>query len=446
VAVEQLDDAVEVAVGTHHTCARRSSGKVVCWGDAGLLGSLGHMAEVPELDDAAALATGEDVSCAARARGGVSCWGSASRGRLGNGTVSEYTTPQPVKGISGVTHLALADRVSCALDAQKRLRCWGWGPGWRSDEELEKRAFTPAPISWLGKVTSVTGREMGLCAVDKANAAFCAFINPFLKAGKVKPMDVKGIKRIWSDGHWGFGLLSSGQVFLWSDPDPLQTLDIDGLTGAVSVAETHRVVCAARRSGTVGCAGYGFDDGGGRVAVAATAAVEVSNIKDAVQVAGAGGTMCALRKTGEVSCFQTSRVRTPDDPKDKEEEQQKQKPRPIEADRLAGLGGDVTALVGGGGGEDGVFCAVKKDATLWCWGSNQYGQLGQGDFRRSDAPRRVPGLGDVAEIALGTGQVCAATKRGKVLCWGKNTVDQAGQPAPPSADSPVPVLLPGATL
>jgi alpha-tubulin suppressor-like RCC1 family protein len=34
-------------------------------------------------------------------------------------------------------------------------------------------------------------------------------------------------------------------------------------------------------------------------------------------------------------------------------------------------------------------CATRTDSTLWCWGSNQYGQLGIGNHTDQDRPRQV---------------------------------------------------------
>jgi alpha-tubulin suppressor-like RCC1 family protein len=451
VAVQLLDDAVEVAVGSRHTCARRASGKVVCWGDgrAGQLGagaaSVKGMVEVKDLADAAALATAEDVSCAARAAGGVLCWGSASRGRLGNGTISDYPTPQPVKGLSGVRQLAIGDRLSCALDPQKQLQCWGAPSSW-SSEDQEKRSFTPSPVSWLGEVVSVTAKDSGFCAIDKANTANCFHGWSFLKPEQ-KPIEIKGLKSIVSTtGSGGAGLLSSGQVFLWNNSEALRKLDLNGLSDAVSVALASSVVCAARKSGKVGCVAYHYRTFDKKDPVKPTGAVEVPDLKDAVQIVNDGhGEMCVLRKTGEVSCFSTYRVPSAVDPKAEREKaakekgkpKEKEKPRPIEVKPIQGLT-DVTALAAGGG----VFCGVKKDATLVCWGNNQHGELGRGDYSYSEGPAPVPGLTDVAVVALGGGQACAAKQNGEVLCWGDSSADQAGQPSPPFARTPVAVLLP----
>jgi len=453
VNVQLLDDAVEVAVGHHHTCARRASGKVVCWG-ASREGQLGSgsasqkgMVEVQGLTDGAAIAAGDEVSCAARASGAVMCWGSASRGRLGNGTISDYPTPQAVKGAAGATQLALGDKYSCAIDGNKHLQCWGV-PGW-SDEDAEKRGFDPQQIP-INDVESVTIKDSGMCVVDKAKAVYCDSTYSFLK--QPRKVDLGTVKSVKMGGSFGYALMPSGQVVLWtrdwSKPDQIQKMNLSGLTDAVSVAQDSNVICAVRKSGKVGCVAYSYRTFDKKDALKPTSPVEVPGMTDAVSIASESGDMCIVRKTGEVSCFSPYRVPPPVDlkaekerkekekGKEKEKEKEKEKPLPIELRTIKIT--DVAQLVMGGSAR----CALLKGGTVSCWGSNSYGQLGTGDYSYSWDPVSIPGLSDVAQIAAGGGQMCAAKKNGDVLCWGSNLSDQAGQSAPAYARGPVAVLLP----
>lgn len=328
--------------------------------------------------------------------------------------------------------------MSCALDGQKQLQCWG-APGFLSDEEREKRAFTPTPLPGLGEVVSATSRSSGLCVTNKANEVTCGYGSSFRKGSKTKHMDLKGVKYIQSTGSSGVGVLTSGQVFLWNNPDEIQKINLTGLSDAVNVATTANVVCATRKSGKVGCVAFSYRSFDKKDPIKPTGVVEVPDVKDAVQVVSDGGEVCILHKTGEVGCFMSYRVPSPVDPKDKNKDKNKtkEKPKPIEVRPVKGLT-DATFLASGGG----AYCAIKKDATLMCWGTNSHGQLGTGDYAHGWDAAPVPGLANVATVALGGGQACAANKTGEVLCWGDNSVDQAGQPPPPFARQPVPVLLP----
>ena len=82
-------------------------------------------------------------------------------------------------------------------------------------------------------------------------------------------------------------------------------------------------------------------------------------------------------------------------------------------------------------GGNGQTCARKTDGSLWCWGSNEFGQLGDGTTSESHVPVQV-GLpaGEAAiDIQVGTNHACALTSDGAtntVFCWGSNENSQLG--------------------
>ena len=63
-------------------------------------------------------------------------------------------------------------------------------------------------------------------------------------------------------------------------------------------------------------------------------------------------------------------------------------------------------------------CALFDDGRVYCWGSNQRGQLGDGTLLDSDLPVTVHGLDDAAQIAASADSTCARTTQGQVRCWG----------------------------
>jgi len=62
--------------------------------------------------------------------------------------------------------------------------------------------------------------------------------------------------------------------------------------------------------------------------------------------------------------------------------------------------------------------AIKRDGTLWAWGSNDRGQLGVGSTVDQWFPAQVGGLSDVAAAAGGIYHSVAAKADGTVWAWG----------------------------
>ena len=63
------------------------------------------------------------------------------------------------------------------------------------------------------------------------------------------------------------------------------------------------------------------------------------------------------------------------------------------------------------------FIALKNDGTVWTWGWNEYGQLGDGTTIQRTTPIQVSGLTDVTQIAGGDYHTIAVKNDGTVWTW-----------------------------
>jgi alpha-tubulin suppressor-like RCC1 family protein len=70
--------------------------------------------------------------------------------------------------------------------------------------------------------------------------------------------------------------------------------------------------------------------------------------------------------------------------------------------------------------------ALKSDGTVWAWGRNDYGQLGIGTTNNSSFPVQVTGLTNVVAIAAGAHHNVALKQDGTVWTWGYNNAGQLG--------------------
>ena len=103
---------------------------------------------------------------------------------------------------------------------------------------------------------------------------------------------------------------------------------------------------------------------------------------------------------------------------------------------VAGLFG-VTAISAGAN----YNLALKSDGTVWAWGDNAYGQLGDGVTTPSDVPVRVSGLTGVVKIFTGADDAFALTSDGTLWAWGNNAYGQLGDGTKANALTPVRVPI-----
>ena len=86
------------------------------------------------------------------------------------------------------------------------------------------------------------------------------------------------------------------------------------------------------------------------------------------------------------------------------------------------LGDNVTQVAAGAA----FGVALKADGTVWTWGLNEQGQLGDGTLSNRQVPQQVPNLPTIIQISAGIGHVLALAFDGTVWAWGANDEGQAG--------------------
>ena len=82
----------------------------------------------------------------------------------------------------------------------------------------------------------------------------------------------------------------------------------------------------------------------------------------------------------------------------------------------------IKQVVGGGG----FSLALKSDGTVWAWGNNDCGQLGNGTTVKSVVPVKVKNLSNIIAIAAGYDHCLALSRNGTVWAWGGNSRGQLG--------------------
>ena len=213
------------------------------------------------------------------------------------------------------------------------------------------------------------------------------------------------------------------------------------LSGVTAIVAGANHTCALRGDRTVVC--WGDDSAGqlGRGAAlpgpsvnAVPAPVGLTSI---VAIAAGAQHTCAALDNGAVWCWGAN-----DDGQLGGTMPAAGSSMPVEVVDKAGLALSVAGL-GAGATHS---CAVGKDATLACWGSDVSGELGDGMTAVTSQVSKATSLGaHVAAVAGGLHFGCALTDAGAVSCFGANDQAQAGQPASPTVAVPTMVAIDRAT-
>ena len=88
---------------------------------------------------------------------------------------------------------------------------------------------------------------------------------------------------------------------------------------------------------------------------------------------------------------------------------------------------------------DEYLCAAAEDRTVWCWGLNHFGQLGNGTYTDSNTPTQVPGIATATQISAGNDHTCTRLEDGTIRCWGSNFTGQLGNNTTARSNTPVQV-------
>jgi len=353
---------VSLATGGGHACAIIHGGDVYCWGhnqmeqcgipgpDTDIIGSAYLLSILP--DNAEMVAAGQSHTCATMEAGGAYCWGANDKGQLGLGNTDSNPAKGTVTGITAhIRKLAAGIGHTCALLDDGDVMCWG-------ANELNQlgRAGEPSAVP--------LSASLPLPAIDIA----CG------------------------DNH-SCAILNDGRVFCWGDNASDQSAP------------------------------------GGTTTI--TTPTLVTDITDAHNIAAGTGHTCAILESSEIVCWGAN--------------QQGQRgigwwsltPPPSKVLFMD----DATAIAVAGN----HACAMKQSGGLSCWGENAGGCLGDRSILRRGSPVDVLELWQQAStIATGLDFTCAAISNGGVRCWGSNSFGQLGDGQNTSESFvPIEVLWPG---
>ena len=408
VGVGAITTATAVSAGDAHTCALLVGGGVVCSGNNNF-GQLGVATTttafsftpvpVPLGEMATAISANGSHTCAVLTNETVKCWGRNDSGELGNNTVNSSFTPVTVSGtvpdlvLLGVRKIVSGGSHTCAiLLVDNKLKCWGLNTFGQLGVNYQPISPNPIPVPGMASLTTLgTGGAYTCGTSTSANGAVLCF------------------------GSNGKGQLGNGTTNATSSP-----VSVSAMSGATAVTAGDAHACAIVSSGNqIKCWGYnGYGGlGNGTLGSSTSTPTDVTGIITGATAVSAGGNHTCAIVSGGVLCWgEGSSGKLGRGGIDESNANS-----PVSA---FGLTSNMTKISAG----PVHTCALStvSGGSVYCWGSNGFGQLGGGSVGGSSStPNLVSGLGSVTSIAVGSNHTCALLS-GAVWCWGNNGTGQLG--------------------
>lgn len=455
------DGILQVVGGLSHTCALTTTGGVKCWGDnwEGKLGD-GSVVNSYTPVDVVGLTSGvtnisssHKHTCALTESGGMKCWGRNWHGELGDGSTAYRVTPVDVQGLtSGVKGIAVGGFHTCALLNDGSMKCWGanWH-GQLGDDTKEEKHLPVDVVGLAGPVKAISAGKYHTCALLESGAVQCWGYNLFGQLGnnsqidRPVPQDVywlsANVQAITAGENHSCALTTSGIVMCWGNNAdgqlgngsteisliPIVTAGLEA--GNQAIQAGMRFTCVITAYQTVKCWGENWAGQlGNGTQIGQLTPVDVVDLSYGANWLGAGDShTCAVQTTQGLVCWGSNGFGQLGNG------ESALRLQPVS---VFGLDNDITSIVSGGSHS----CALTASGGVKCWGNNEFGQLGNNTTIDSLTPVNVSGLDSgVTAIAAGGAHTCAAY-RDDVYCWGYNAFGQVGDGSRVNRLTPVPVV------
>lgn len=359
---------------------------------------------------AQSISGGTGHSVAVCADGTLSAWGLNDQNEIGQGMLSSNgcfceATALPIPVLTGVSRVGAGGSHTLALMNNGTIKAWGRN----FDGELGNAMQTTSGCYCEMSIVDVLGMTDVIAVAS----------------GNISSHALKNDGTVWGWGGDNFGQLGDGNANLTGCFCELNPVQAVGLTGITAIASGSFHMLALKSDSTVWTWGSNSNGQLGDGTTNSSATPTQIAISDVVGIAAGQNFSYALKSDGSVWAWGDNSW-----------------------GQLGVGGGMVPTQVAGINNVIAIAnsfnhaIALKNDSTVWTWGANYSGQLGNGTTNNSPTPAQVQGLTGVVALGGTMGNFCLAVKAdGSVWSWGDNTWGSVGNGS--TTNELTPVLVQG---
>jgi uncharacterized repeat protein (TIGR03803 family) len=444
-----------IAAGGFHSLARRQDGTFWAFGDNGS-GQIGNgtftdataPVQITAMTNCTNFTAGSSFSAAIRSDGTLWTWGSNTYGQIGDGTLLSRSSPVQVGAATNWQQVrAGADHV-LALRTGGTLWAWGRNLNGQLGQGYNQTAIAgnvPVQVGssdgWQiiapGQAANVAMKADGtLWSWGDNSSGQLGYRGHLLKpvaaqfgpvadasAGEGHAMILKPDGTLWSFGHNADGQVGQGVIDSAQRPMPRQPLPG---TQWLSIAAGGYHQAAVRADGTLWTWGWNADGQlGDGTTTTRSLPVQVGTVANWLKVTAGLYHTIALRGDGTLWAWGYN------------SEGQMGNGTASFTDQLLpvqiGTAADWADVVSGAY----HILARKQNGTLWAWGYNLNGQLGDGSTTNRTTPVQIGTNTTWAKISAGGYHTVATRADGTLWAWGRNAEGQLGDGSTSTRTAPV---------